>query len=85
MSKNNPKKMVGLTGQSCCSGYKTEITWLKGNQRKSWNSFFKINNVDECHWKKIKWKKIISTHVNFSNSWFKSLNWKHPIWKNHEV
>jgi len=35
--------------------------------------------------KKLSKKKIISTHVNFSNSWFKSLNWKHPIWKNHEV
>jgi hypothetical protein len=28
---------------------------------------------------------MTSTYVNFSNLWLKSLNRKHPIWKNHQV
>jgi hypothetical protein len=30
-------------------------------------------------------EKKLSTHVNFSNQWPKSLDSKHPIWKNHKA
>jgi hypothetical protein len=36
--------------------------------------------------KRIAKKKLYKkTHVNFSNSWPKSLDSKHLIWKNHEI
>jgi hypothetical protein len=35
--------------------------------------------------KKTKQKKLMLTRVNFSNFWFKSLDQKHHIWKNHDA
>jgi hypothetical protein len=35
--------------------------------------------------RRVKYKKVMSTCVNFSNPWPESLNQKHSIWKIHKV